>query len=30
MARRLGAAPSPPGFGDRAAQAGARRPYLDF
>ena len=25
MARRLGAAPSPQGFGDRAAQAGARR-----
>ena len=25
VARRLGAAPSPQGFGDRAAQAGARR-----
>jgi hypothetical protein len=25
MARRLGAAPSPHGFGDLAAQAGARR-----
>jgi len=25
VARRLGAAPSPSGFGDRTAQAGARR-----
>jgi hypothetical protein len=28
VARRLGAAPSPPGFGDPAAQAGARRKLL--
>ncbi len=30
MARRLGAAPSPLGFGDRAAQAGARRTLCEF